>query len=340
MKKDSLITTALVGIIIALITFSQEAKQGATNGIALCENIIVPALLPILIITNIIIKSRCSQIIEMLFGKITECVLKLPRCSATAILFGLIAGYPSGAILTEHLYNKGKITQAQAKRIMRFNFCGGLAFIITAVGTIHLNNTKLGLIIYLCSFSSSIIIALTGAIKSKDKPQKASYTSPILSLTDAMVESVEATTKAIITMCAYIILFSTIMSIAPIPNTINPIIEITNGLFASNIKIPIGYYAFFLTFGGLCIHFQLIGSLKNMGIGYLDFLTHRLIAGLIAFALGCAYSHFFPQADSVFSNLSQSSPAITQANAGLSIVMLLGCVVIIFDVENKKYKLI
>ncbi len=339
MKKDNTATIILLSLIIALTTFSEKAKAGASNGLGLCESIIIPSLLPMLIITSTIIKSRCARVIEQIFGKATERVLRLPSCATGAIIFGLIGGYPTGAILTQHLHENGKISDNDAKRIMSFNMCGGIAFIITAVGTIFLQSTKYGVVLFVSNILSSLIIAIATAIK-KPMPSK-SYTTPhYLPLTDAMVEAVEGSARAIINMSAYIVLFSAIASIFPIPPMLNPAIEITNGIICKDYNLPLEYISFFLSFGGLCIHFQLVGMLKKMNISYTYFLVTRLISALLSFAITKAYLFIFPQTDEVFSNLAQRTTAISQVNTGLSIVMLLGCVVIIFDIENKKYKLI
>lgn len=338
MKRDSTITIALCTIIFGLITFSTNAKEGAMNGLRLCENVIIPALLPMLIITGIIIKSRSSSLLEAIFGWITEKILKLPRYTTSAIILGLIAGYPSGCVLTEHLYNNDKITSNDAKRIMSFNFSGGMAFIITAIGTMHLNSTRLGIILFLSCTASSIITALLYSIRHK-APTEKYITTDYLSFTDAMVESVDTTTHSILNMCAYIILFSSLIAIVPIPSALTPLLEITNGLM-SDKSISLPMYAFFLSFGGICIHFQLIGMLKNMGIGYPFFLFNRLLGAILSYGIMQAYLHFFPQSDEVFSNIADKTTQLSQINTGLSIVMIIGCVVIIFDIENKKYKLI
>lgn len=339
MKKDNITTIALASIIILLITFSTSAKGGASNGLNLCESIIIPSLLPILIITSMITKSNCSLVIDRLFGLITQQIFKLPRCATGAIIFGLIGGYPTGTILTYQLYENGLISDSDAKRIMSFNMCGGVAFIITAVGTISLKSTRLGVMLYLSNIAASLFIALLSAIK-KPTPTTNTTNDARLPLADAMIESVDDSARAIINMSTYIILFSAIASIIPLPSALHPIIEITNGIIGRANPIPLPYISFFLCFGGLCIHFQLINLIRKMNIGYLYFLTTRLIASLLSLGITKIYLMIFPQADEVFSNIAQKTAHLTQVNTGLSFVMILGCVIIIFDVENKKYKLI
>ena len=188
-----------------MMIMSSEAKSGAADGLGLCENIIIPSLLPILILVNIGVKSKTADVLKKIFGKLFEKVLKLPGCCAAAVIFGAIGGYPSGAILTEHLYKQGQIDSSTAARIMSFNFSGGIAFLITAVGTMRYNNTKIGVVFFAVSCISSLIICAASAFVNGKSPDNSSVMKNSLCFTDALVESVEAATKSIINMSAYII---------------------------------------------------------------------------------------------------------------------------------------
>lgn len=333
MKKYSIIAIFISAIIALLINNSPVAKEGAINGIKLCESVIIPSLLSILILTNLIIKSKCSIIFEKLFGWVSYYLFKLPKCTAPAIFFGLIGGYPSGAILSHNLYEQGLIDDEDLKRIMRINFSGGLAFIVTAIGQTKFESARLGFVLYLSSVLSSIIIGIiNGFVCKKPKAVSKVLYNP-LPLNDALISSVESATKSILIMSAYIIMFSSICAILPIPSYIMPIAEITNGMFESSI--PLDYTAFFLAFGGLCVHFQIMSYLPS----YIDFLVFRIINAISSFGIMKLYLLINPINDYVFSNQSSITAQLTQANAGFGIIMIIGCAVIIFDIENRRIKL-
>jgi hypothetical protein len=326
---DIIMTVILSCIIIVLITMSSDAKQGAKEGISLCENIIIPSLLPILILTNAIVKSRASNIFENIFGGLFKHIFKLPAASASAIIFGLISGFPAGAVLTSNLYNNNLINQKTAQRIMMFNFSGGIAFTITAVGTIYYKSTKIGIIIYIINIISNLLICIGSAILSKRVNYQQQKSPLRLGFSDALVEATNTTVKSIAVMCAYIILFSS-----------SPIFEITNGIFSNESIISLPLCAAFLSFGGFCIHFQLMGLLKEMNVNYLIFLIGRIISAMLSFVLAKLYLYFYPETANVFSNISSNtSTALSQVNTGLSIIMVIGCAVVIFDIEGKKLKL-
>ena len=342
MKKalEAAQSVGIFALIICFIVFSVRAKAQALEGMKLCLNVIVPTLLPILILTNTIIKSSSRLFLETVFSPLAR-LLRLPKCACCALILGLIGGYPTGAILTNELFNLHLIDNQTAKRLLRCSFCGGVAFIITAVGTIHLNSTKTGIIIYTINVLSSIIICVAdGIIHPNTNKSTQEYSIGSQSFCNALINSIECSTKSVAVMCGCIVFFSAICGLVSIPPFAMPLIEITNGIFKFNGSISLPYLCFFLSFGGLCIHLQILNVIKSTGIGYIDFFVHRVVGGLISYFLGKVYILLFNPNTEVFSNISQITPRLNQINGSLSIILLASCIVIVVDLNNKKSKLI
>ncbi|MBR3149003.1 MAG: hypothetical protein IKF64_02445 [Eubacterium sp.] len=335
--KSALSAILLTSVIVFLIIMSPAAKEGALNGIQLCEGIIIPSLLPILIITNIILKSRAADVFEKLFGRLFEAVLRLPKSAVIPILFGLVSGYPAGAVLTAEQYRAGAITSDEARRIMHFNMCGGAAFIVSAVGGFY-GSAKIGFALYIINILSSVIIAFASAPFCKKAERKARSGSA-LSFSSALCTAAESSSKSVILMSAYIILFAAIMKVLPLPDALYPLFEITGGIFGGE-KIPLPYCAFFLQFGGLCIHFQLIGLLGEMKIKYIDFLVFRVLSAIISFVICKGYIALFPDSVQVFYNTNEAmSFQFTETGTAFGILAMLGCGALVLDIENRKIKL-
>lgn len=342
MKKalEAAQSVGIFALIICFIVFSVKAKAQALEGMKLCLNVIVPTLLPILILTNTVIKSSSRVFLETVFSPLAR-LLRLPKCACCALILGLIGGYPTGAILSNELFNLHLIDNQTAKRLLRCSFCGGVAFIITAVGTIHLNSTKTGVIIYIVNVLSSIIICVAdGIIHPNTNKSTKEYSIGSQSFCDTLINSIECSTKSVAVMCGCIVFFSAICGLVSIPPFAMPLIEITNGIFKFNGSISLPYLCFFLSFGGLCIHLQILNVIKSTGIGYIDFFVHRVVGGLISYFLGKGYILLFNPDTEVFSNISQITPKLNQINGSLSIILLASCIVIVVDLNNKKSKLI
>ena len=321
-----------------LIFKSNDARLGAKLGLGMCEGIIIPSLLGVLTVCNFLIKSRLSRIFEIAFGFVFEKLLHLPKQCAGAVILGLISGYPAGALLTHSLYERRIINSDTAKRIMSFNFCGGAAFIITAVGSVIYGDVKKGLIIYSSNVAASLTVAfISGLIKkSSFAPVKSRASYP--DFCSALCDSVESTVRALAVLCAYIMLFSVITHIVRIPEQLLPVFEITNGVYNCS-AMPTCLAAAYIAFGGLCVHMQLLPFLTDMKIKYLPFLSGRLICAAVSFIYCKLICAAFPESSAVFNNISDATDALSSGGASFSVLMVIGCAVIVFELENKKIKL-
>lgn len=336
-NKSAVSLIFLLFVIIMLISCSFEAKEGALRGIALSERVIIPSLLPLLIIFNLIQNSSAGRLFEELLSPVTRYALRLPKCTGGCVFFGLTGGFPSGAILTNNLYENGDIDDKTARRLLRFNFSGGPAFIITAVGTGFLQSKKAGLILFASVTLSSIIIAFLTSFFGKNE-MNGEYSFAQMSIDEALTKSVEQAIKSVLSISAYIILFSAINSIITVPSYLTPLIEITSGIAENYKSFSIPQLAFFLAFGGLCIHLQIFGFIKRAKMKYLDFLLWRIIGAFLAYICAFLLLKIFPVETAVFSNYSDNIYRFTSVNATLSVLMVLGCAVFIFDLAGRKAK--
>ncbi len=336
-KKDTLLLFAALLLAGVLIVFSPGAKEGALYGAALAQRVIIPSLLPLLIIFNFIQHSAAGIALENMLRPVTCKILRLPKCAGPAVFLGLLGGYPTGALLTANLYRNADIDSACARRLLRFDFSGGAGFIITALGAGILKSRAQGAVLFASVTAAALISALLGSlIWGKSEEGESSYLS--VPPGDALNKSVEQSARSVINMAAYIVLFCAVFTNIRLPELLTPLLEITSGTTACASEVPLWATAFYLAFGGFCIHLQIFSVIKEAKMKYADFLLWRVINGVISAAVCLALTHIFPQVNEVFSNYSETIVRPTSVNAALSVLMLLGSAVLIFDLENKKCK--
>jgi len=334
-SKNNLLLIFILIIIGVLIVFSGKAKEGAAYGIAICEKIIIPSLLPLLILFNFITVSKISAPIERLFAPITEKLFRLPRCTAGAILFGLLGGYPTGAILTNALLENKDIDKKTAERLMLFNVNGGAAFIINATGFSMLGSMKAGIILFAASTAAAILLAAVSALFYK-MPHNTETSYYNENTADALNISVQKSVNAVLNISAFIILFSALNHILRLPEAILPLFEITCGISRNAKSLALPEAAFFIAFSGFCIHLQLLPYILKTGLTYFKFLLFRILHGGLAYMLCKGILFFFPCETAVFSNYSNSVVQLSSVNISFSVLMILGFVVLIFEIENRK----
>ncbi len=334
-RSDRILLIVLMSIAGVLIAFSKEAGHGAKAGLVLAQNTIIPSLLPLLIIFFLIMKTGAKDVLSKIFGFICPYVFNLPRVAFPAIFFGLVGGYPTGALLTKELFDSGEIDGEQAKRMLRFNFCGGCGFIITAVGTAVYKSIESGIILFSSNVISAVIIGFILSFTQKRGCSDFYSFSEKKNFADSLIEATNSAVHSVLNITAFIMLFSAANSIIPAPKQLLPMLEITNGI-CSNTSFPLPEAAAYLSFGGLCIHFQLLGIIKKIGMKYTDFFLFRIFSAFLSYAVSKLLLCIFPQDTSVFANSAQSIAEFSSVNTTLSVLMVIGCFIIVFDINSKR----
>lgn len=334
-KKDIFLFIALSGTGILFICFSKDMRQGAYDGLMLAQNTIIPSLLPLLIIFLIIIKTGARDVFARVFGFLSVYLFNLPTAIMPAFIMGQIGGYPTGAILTIELFENGDIDENEAQRALAISFCGGAGFIITAVGTATLNCTKAGLILLISSILSNIIIGICSSFSTPRIKREFYSFSNSISFSDALIDASSSAMKSVLDITAFIMLFGAINSIINPPKLLLPIFEITQGICGgTNFSIP--EISAYLSFGGLCIHLQLLPIILKCKMKYHKFLLTRFISALLSYCIAKALLIISPIDINVFSNISSTTPKFSSLNLGLSILFILGSFILILDINSKK----
>ena len=336
--KDALSAAMLCALIAMLAGCSDAAKGGARQGMALCEEVLIPSLLPIMILSNTLLLSCAGRIPGAVFGRFVEAVLHLPKAATGAIIMGLTCGYPTGAMLTASLLENGKISREEAVRIMRFNLCGGIAFTVSAVGRFTLRSAKTGAVLLFVNILSALLCAvLSGAVNRRRPLSRAATESGVAAL-DALPDAALASVKGLAMLCGFVVFFSALTALVHVPPALLPLLEITGGLCRNETAFSLPMTAFFLSFGGFCVHLQLLGCLRRIGMRYAEFFAGRVLCASISYALCLVYVRLFPSSSAVFSNLASPQPSFSEGSMALGIVMMAGCAVLVYDLKNRKLK--
>ena len=162
MKKENQKALPLLALLLAaaaiLLVFAAPARAGAKAGLALAENTVLPSLLPLLMLFLMIQNTRARVLLSRALTLPAK-ALRLPPQAAGALLFGQIGGYPTGAVLTGELLDRGVIDRPTARRMLCFNVCGGVGFICTAVGAAALHSGAAGWLLLAANILANLTVA-------------------------------------------------------------------------------------------------------------------------------------------------------------------------------------
>ena len=281
-------------ICAAFALFPDKVISGAASGAALCINAVIPSLLPFMLVSSCLIKSGFSRPLGSILSKIISPFTGLGSSGCVCLLTGLIGGYGAGARAVFDSFAEGRISKAEAERLLAFCNNAGPLFVIGTVGIGFFSDVRAGAVLYIMLVISSIICAAAGggegeckALRSewefyrKNKPPAGRLIS------DCAVSSA----CAMGTVCVFVITFSAIINLLPTDNAVLAgIIEVTCGLrgLSRGGASALPAAAALLSWGGLSVHFQasaLCGGKFSMKKYYIG----RVFMAIVSFSLMYIY---------------------------------------------------
>lgn len=289
------IITSLSIIIFAALSFflSDEISFYALEGLKLAFNVIIPTAFPFMIFTDFV----TSYIDPTSLGglsSISERFFKINRYSISAIICGLLGGFPIGARASLNLYQNGIIQKDECERLASFSNLPSIAYTVFAIGAVGLSSFKIGLLLYFITLTSSLISGLIMGINKSFSNiccviprQRFSFVNSIKSASTASVH-LAFFISFFSVICGFIsiILDSTILkcilfSLLEVGNACKFISESCNIGFG----LKIAFIAFSLSFSGLSVIFQGLSFAKPHSVSAIKITLQKLLQGVIAFII-------------------------------------------------------
>ncbi len=340
--KNVLIGAAMLAVAAAVFCYPQAVLTGASRGLSLCGNVLIPSLLPFLALVGVCMRSPLADLLGAALRRPTAWLFRLPAAAAAPIVFAFIGGYPAGAAAIKTLLDAGRLSERQAARMLHFCVNGGPAFAVSAVGSVMLGSPRAGWVLLAAHLLSALGIGITEARFVKPVIAAAPTHRP-LPFAVAFTEGVNAATKTLLYMSGFVILFSVVLSLADgtglaalldryVPGgtmLLAGLLEVTAGCMAACGEPPVLFLVgFFLSFGGLSVHCQVRTILAASPAALKDFFIYRLLHGLLGGGLTAGLFALFPAAVSTLSSDGTAVQLYTVSPL-VSLVLLGMCVALV-----------
>lgn len=345
--RAALLGLLCTGLFALMLLAPAQGMGGARSGLALCGDVIVPSLFPFLALSVFVIRTGLAQRFGRLLEKPVRAVFRLPGSAAAALGLGMIGGYPVGAKACADLYRAGALDKNEAERLLAFCINSSPAFIIGAVGAGLMGSTQAGVLLYIAHIFASLVIGciLCAPIRPGKYTRKneAIQASPV---PEAFVQSVVSAAGSIVNICAFVVLFSTLVSliadtgllnafsrIPGVPDTafltelIKGFLEVSNGCAgaaAHRNLYGVLFLSAFLSWSGLSVIFQVAYAVRDAGLSIRYYVLCRLPHMLLSVVVTAVLFRLFPVAIPTFAaHAQQLMPAVHSAPS--SVALLLVC---------------
>ena len=334
-----LIFVIFIGILF-LIKRIDVANEVST-GLTVCGEVLIPSLFPFMMLSSFAVKSNVFSSINRFSAPFMKKILRLPGECFSCLFFGFIGGYPVGASIVSELYEQKKITQKDARHMFSFCVNAGPAFVVTAAGEMILGSEKAGMVMLFSVCFSSILTGVFYVLfKGKTEHERMSMVEKN-NLSQAFVDSAFSSSKSIISVCTWVLIFSAVSGIVRsfIKNETALLwylafSEVTNGIESAAKLGGIPLVSAVVSFGGICVMCQLLPVIKKCGIKAYEYLFFRIVNAVLSFFTAKIILLFVHVPIDVFADTETHLWSYT---APSSVMLLIMCAVLIFDVSSGQW---
>ena len=254
-------------------------------------------------------------------------------------LMSMLGGYPVGARLINEMYNNKSINNRTADIMLTYCVNAGPAFVVSVVGAVFHSN-KIGVLLLISHIIASIIMSLLCANNLRKNDNLNMTPLPkIKTFSENFVESVADASSTIISICSFVILFSSINAYidyffknVTIIKYISYFTEVTSAVTKTR---NIYFISFLLGFSGISIWCQIFAISSNRKINFIRFSAGRVLHGIISTIITSIIITAFDIKLSAFSNNVAFTNNMMYSNISLFVSMMIMFIVLFIFIYTK-----
>ena len=296
----------------ALLGLTEAAANGVRSGLATCADVIIPSLFPFFVLGAAATELGIPQRLARALSRVMSRLFGVSGAGASALIIGVLGGYPLGAATAADLCARGVITRGECERLLGFCNNSGPAFLIGAAGAGVFGSVRAGIALYACH----VLAAVTAGIILRGRGRAAP--SPPLPAAEpepgALARAVTASVGNMLNVCGFVVIFSAVREaldasgLLPqlalelsLRSGLEPgvsralltgVLEIGGGLGALRGCVPsravFTVCALMIGWGGLSVHMQTAAVVARAHVRTSRHLLGRLLSAALSAVYACA----------------------------------------------------
>lgn len=294
MKKSFFPALAVV-VLLLLLTHPLLSFEGASHGILLWYQTVLPTLLPFMICSNVIVSLGGIRLLTAPVRPLLKNMLCLSDAGSYVLISGLLCGYPMGAKTCSEFVEQGRITPSEGRYLLSVSNHPSPMFLLGYVASALSPSVPTSMILTALYVPILPIAFLSQAVYGIHEPCVSG--PPKDKKAPSFDQSMMASFEVMVKIGGYIMLFSIlaefISQIPVLPNAFQAVllgmVEITTGIQAAAHTfsgIRQGMVLCLITaFGGICGLFQTKSVLKSQSLSAVHYLCWKLLHCALSLAV-------------------------------------------------------
>lgn len=281
----------LCGVLVWFLADAARIRLAAAEALVLCGKSVIPSLFPFLVISSLLVSLGFGEWISPWFSGLMTPLFRLPGQASSALLLGLVGGYPIGAQTAAGLYREGLLTAEEAERLLTFCNNSNPVFLISVLGVGVFGSVRAGVWLWLIHVFSALLtgLLLRGGGK---RPGRTRVSRPAacrtVSLSAAFVTAIRDAASGMLSVCAFVVFFYVLANpLAGLGGILGPTLVGIVELFSLTPLLPTTRFGFLLAagcagWGGLSVLCQTAAALEGSGLRLRPCLLGKLLQGLLS----------------------------------------------------------
>ena len=277
-----------MGLLFLFVAFPQTVKSGIADGLETGLTVLMPALFPYMVVSQIFVKTGGASWISRFVR-----VGKLSQKGVGILVPALFCGYPTGARLSALAYNDKELSKKERNLLYAFGNVPGFGFTVSYFGGVLYGSFLLGMQIYAAYVTASVLLCSLFSRKlHTEQAQTAIKHIQPTPFSSALTESVTESSLAMVSLICFVCFFSSLnhfiaefVSNVKFSAVISAFLEITSGLSQTAKLFPIWVSVFFGGFSGLCVLFQSLSFDRKNAVNLLNLIVSRSLYGMVSVLL-------------------------------------------------------
>ena len=229
----------------------------------------LPSLFPFFVLSSLLVQSDVPRLLSRAMAGVMYPLFGVSGAGASALILGLLGGYPVGARTVAELYGRGEIAREEAEQLLAFCNNSGPGFFLGVCGTAVFGSARAGMYLYLIHVGAALV---TGILLRRDlglpRRKAVSRQRAPFDLAAALPAAVQSSFAAVGSVSAFVIFFMVLLrllSLVPALAALPPLpraalfgfMEMTNGVNAlPATRTGFVLCAAIMNWGGLSVQAQ------------------------------------------------------------------------------------
>lgn len=291
-----MLTILQLAFALALLLFPAQSARAAREGLTLCLETVIPSLFPFFVLSSLLISCGMAEEAAWFLSPLMRPLFHLSGSCGSALVLGLVGGYPVGARTARALYERGTISKSEAGQLLCFTNNAGPGFILGICGASVFSSARIGGYLYLVHAAAAL---LTGVLlrpkltrQSGSIRRQSAEAQPFSAVFPAAVQS---SFSGVLNVSAFVVLFMVLLrlmaQLLPFPGTLPcalllGFVELTNGVTAlSADRAGFIACAALLSWGSLSVHCQTLAVLSGSGLDSRLYLRGKIMQAVLSVPL-------------------------------------------------------